>query len=54
MRRGLIAVFARHGLLANLLMIVIFALGGEQVLNLAIAEKTLGARSGRRKQNLSG
>lgn len=28
MRRGLIAVFARHGLLANLLMIVIFALGG--------------------------
>ena len=28
MRRGLIAVFARHGLLANLLMIVIFVLGG--------------------------
>ncbi len=28
MKRGLIAVFARHGLLANLMMIVIFALGG--------------------------
>ena len=27
MRRGLIAVFARHGLLANLLMILIFAVG---------------------------
>ncbi len=28
MRRGLIAVFARHGLLANLLMILIFVAGG--------------------------
>ena len=27
MRRSLIAVFARHGVLANLLIIVIFALG---------------------------
>ena len=28
MKRGLIAVFARHKLLANLLMVVVFALGG--------------------------
>ena len=36
MRRGLIAVFARHGLLANLLMILIFAVGAVALMRMNI------------------